>query len=96
MAKLGNRTLRLRPPGCTAKPPSAIIDGKWQCVIHSTLLAGTVRFTNQREFLLVTHRPLTNQTPRTRNRGLMAKGHPQVPAEGGIRLSELGRSMTPV
>ncbi|MGF7156621.1 winged helix-turn-helix transcriptional regulator [Novosphingobium gossypii] len=85
-------------PGCAVEAAISLIDGKWKAVILYHLQDGPVRFNElRRRSGTVTQRTLTNQLRELEVDGLIDREiFAQVPPKVEYRLSERGRTLTPI
>jgi len=85
-------------PGCAVEAAVSLIDGKWKAVILYHLQDGPTRFNElRRRTGEVTPRMLTNQLRELEADGLIEREvFAQVPPRVEYRLSERGRSLSPI
>lgn len=85
-------------PACAVEAAISLIDGKWKAVILYHLQDGPVRFNElRRRAGTVTQRMLTNQLRELETDGLIEREvFPQVPPKVEYRLSDRGRSLSPI
>lgn len=85
-------------PGCAVEAAVSLIDGKWKAVILFHLHDGPTRFNElRRRAGEVTPRMLTNQLRELEADGLIEREvFAQVPPRVEYRLSERGRSLSPI
>lgn len=85
-------------PGCSVEAAVSLIDGKWKCVVLFYLLDGTRRFSEIRRHIPdATQRTLTNQLRELELDGLIVREvYAQVPPKVEYRISELGRTLSPI